>query len=382
MPGPDAAGIAGPPVRVGTRGSRLALAQTELVLSRLRAAHPGVAFELVIVTTQGDANRAAPLAGMGLGVFVSEIERRLAAGDIDLAVHSLKDMPTALPDGMAIGAIPERADPRDVLVCHLGHTLARLPAGARIGTSSPRRAAQIAEYRPDLTIVPIRGNVETRIRKAAGDECDGAILAAAGLHRLGLAGAITEYLPPDRFVPPPGQGAMAVEIRADDARMTALAAAAHHPPTAAAVAAERAFLSILGGGCQVPVGAYAGYAGSDYPGYAGGDYPGGGYAGGGYAGSDYPGGGYDGSDYSGGGYDGCAASDHPGDGYGGYGGGDDDGDGDRDGDRRRLNLTAYIAAPDGSAACRATVAGVAGDVAGLVAAAWELLRGQGADGLL
>ena len=366
MPGPDAdaAGLAGPPVRVGTRGSRLALAQTELVLSRLRAAHPGVAFELVIVTTQGDANRAAPLAGMGLGVFVSEIERRLASGEIDLAVHSLKDMPTALPDGMAIGAVPERADPRDVLVCHLGHTLARLPAGARIGTSSPRRAAQIAEYRPDLTIVPIRGNVETRIRKAAGDECDGAILAAAGLHRLGLADAITEYLPPDRFVPPPGQGAMAVEIRADDARMAALVAAAHHPPTAAAVAAERAFLSILGGGCQVPVGAYAGYAGSGHPGAGCGDYAG-------YGGSDYPGGGYAGGDYPGGGYAGCAASDHPG------GGGDDDGDGDR-----RLSLTAYIAAPDGSAACRATVAGVAGDVAGLAAAAWELLRGQGADGLL
>ena len=365
MPGSDAdaAGRAGPPVRVGTRGSRLALAQTELVLSRLRAVHPGVVFELVIVTTQGDANRAAPLAGMGLGVFVSEIERRLAAGEIDLAVHSLKDMPTALPDGMAIGAVPERADPRDVLVCHLGHTLARLPAGARIGTSSPRRAAQIAEYRPDLTIVPIRGNVETRIRKAAGDECDGAILAAAGLHRLGLADAITEYLPPDRFVPPPGQGAMAVEIRADDARMAALAAAAHHPPTAAAVAAERAFLSILGGGCQVPVGAYAGYAGSDYPG-------------GGYAGSDHPGGGYAGSDHPGAGY---AGSDYPG---GGYGGGGDDGDGDGDGDGRRLNLTAYIAAPDGSAACRATAAGLAGDVAGLAAAAWERLRGQGADGLL
>ena len=370
MPAPDAdaAGLAGPPVRVGTRGSRLALAQTELVLSKLRAAHPGVAFELVIVTTQGDANRAAPLAGMGLGVFVSEIERRLAAGEIDLAVHSLKDLPTALPDGMAIGAIPERADPRDVLVSHLGHTLARLPAGARIGTSSPRRAAQLAEYRPDLTIVPIRGNVETRIRKAAGDECDGAILAAAGLHRLGLADAITEYLPPDRFVPPPGQGAMAVEIRADDARMTALAAAAHHPPTAAAVAAERAFLSILGGGCQVPVGAYADYAGGDHPG--------------GYAGSDYPGdgcGGCAGSDYSGDGCGGYAGSDYPGDGYGGYGG---YGGGDGDGDRRRLNLTAYIAAPDGSAACRATVAGLAGDLAGLAAAAWARLRGQGADGLL
>ena len=323
MPTPDA------PVRVGTRGSPLALAQTELALSRLRAAHPGVAFELVIVTTQGDADRTAPLAGMGLGVFVSEIERRLATGDIDLAVHSLKDLPSTLPDGMAIGAIPERADPRDALVSHLGHSLAQLPAGARIGTSSPRRAAQIAGQRPDLTIVPIRGNVETRLRKAAGAECDAAILAAAGLHRLNLPHAITEYLPPEQFVPPPGQGALAVEIRAADARMAALVAAAHHPPTAAAVAAERAFLALLGGGCQVPVGAYARYPG-----------------------------------------------DHPGD--------DDDHDHDHndDDDRRRLNLTAYLAAPDGAHACRATAAGNAADAPALAAAAWRLLRQQGAAALL
>ena len=321
MPAPDA------PVRVGTRGSPLALAQTELALSRLRAAHPSVAFELVIVTTQGDADRTAPLAGMGLGVFVSEIERRLATGDIDLAVHSLKDLPSTLPDGMAIGAIPERADPRDALVSHLGHPLAQLPAGARIGTSSPRRAAQIAGQRPDLTIVPIRGNVETRLRKAAGAECDAAILAAAGLHRLNLAHAITQYLPPEQFVPPPGQGALAIEIRAADARMAALVAAAHHPPTAAAVAAERAFLALLGGGCQVPVGAYACYPGNDP--------------------------------------------------------GDDDNDHDHNHvDRRRLHLTAYLAAPDGAHACRATAAGNAADAPALAAAAWRLLREQGAAALL
>ena len=330
MPAPDTAGspgAIGAPVRVGTRGSPLALAQTELALSPLRAAHPGVAFELVIVTTQGDADRTAPLAGMGLGVFVSEIERRLASGDIDLAVHSLKDLPSTLPDGMAIGAIPERADPRDALVSHLGHPLAQLPAGARIGTSSPRRAAQIAGQRPDLKIVPIRGNVETRLRKAAGDECDAAILAAAGLHRLNLADAITEYLPPDQFVPPPGQGALAVEIRADDDRMAALVSAAHHPPTAAAVAAERAFLALLGGGCQVPVGAYARYPG-----------------------------------------------DH------GDGGDGDDHDHSHDDRRRHLNLTAYLAAPDGSAAYRATAAGDAAPA--LAAAAWNLLQQQGAAALL
>lgn len=244
-------------MRVGTRGSRLALIQTDLTLSALRAAHPDLRFEVVTVTTQGDANRAAPLAGMGLGVFVKEIERRLETGEIDMAVHSLKDMPTALPDGMAIGAVLERADPRDALVSHLGTALGEFPKGTRIGTSSPRRAAQIAEKRPDLKIVPLRGNVDTRLRKASGDECDGAILAAAGLLRMGLEDVITEYLAPEEFVPPPGQGAMAVEIRADDACMAEALSAIDHAATSAAVTAERSFLEQLGGGCQVPVGAYA-----------------------------------------------------------------------------------------------------------------------------
>ncbi len=244
-------------VRVGTRGSRLALIQTELTLAALRPVHPDVAFEVVTVTTQGDANQTAPLAGMGLGVFVKEIERRLETGEIDMAVHSLKDMPTVLPEGMAIGAVLERADPRDALVSHLGTTLEDYPAGGRIGTSSPRRSAQIAERRPDLEIVPIRGNVDTRLRKASGEECDGTVVAAAGLLRMGLDDVITEYLSPQQFVPPPGQGAMAVEIRADDARMQSIVAAANHETTAVAVAAERAFLEALGGGCQVPVGAYA-----------------------------------------------------------------------------------------------------------------------------
>lgn len=306
-------------VRAGTRGSRLALIQTELTLDALRAAHPGLDFEVVTVTTQGDANRTAPLAGMGLGVFVKEIERRLETGDIDLAVHSLKDMPTLLPDGMAIGAVLERADPRDALATHLGVTLADFPSGGSIGTSSPRRAAQLAARRPDLSIVPIRGNVETRLRKAAGDECDGAILAAAGLLRLGLADAITEYLPPDEFVPPPGQGAMAVEIRAADDRMQSIVAAAHHAPTAAAAAAERAFLQALGGGCQVPVGAYAAPAPDDGP--------------------------------------------NPGAGA-------------------QLRLTVFLSNPEGSAAYRATVSGDAAAPADLAMAAWDELRAQGAAGLL
>ena len=249
-----------PVVRVGTRGSRLALIQTDLTLAALRRAHPGLEFEVVIVTTQGDANQTAALAGLGLGVFIKEIELRLEIGEIDMAVHSLKDMPTLLPDGMVIGAVLERADPRDALVSHLGVKLAEFPAGARIGTSSPRRAAQIAEQRPDLEIVSIRGNVDTRLRKAAGEECDGAILAAAGLLRMRLESVITEYLAPQRFVPPPGQGAMAVEIRAADLWMSELTSAIDHAETAAAVTAERAFLQELGGGCQVPVGAYASVA--------------------------------------------------------------------------------------------------------------------------
>jgi hydroxymethylbilane synthase len=255
--------MAGATIRVGTRGSRLALIQTELTLAILREARPNVLFEVVTVTTQGDANQTAPLAGMGLGVFVKEIERLLEIGEIDMAVHSLKDMPTVLPEGMALGAILERADPRDALVSHLGKTLDEFPAGAKIGTSSPRRQAQIAERRPDLEIVPIRGNVDTRLRKAAGEECDGTVIAVAGLDRMGLADVITEYLSPEEFVPPPGQGAMAVEIRADDKRTAELVASADHAPTTAAVNAERSFLEALGGGCQVPVGAYAEYDDSD-----------------------------------------------------------------------------------------------------------------------
>lgn len=255
--------MSGVTVRVGTRGSRLALIQTELTLALLREARPDVRFEVVTVTTQGDANQTAPLAGMGLGVFVKEIERRLETGEIDMAVHSLKDMPTVLPPGMALGAVLERADPRDALVSHLGTTLDEFPAGAKIGTSSPRRQAQIAERRSDLDIVPIRGNVDTRLRKAAGEECDGTVIAVAGLDRMGMSEVITEYLSPEDFVPPPGQGAMAVEIRADDQRTAELVASADHAPTSAAVRAERSFLEALGGGCQVPIGAYAEFDGPD-----------------------------------------------------------------------------------------------------------------------
>lgn len=244
-------------LRVGTRGSSLALRQTEEVLERLQSSNPGLTFETSIVRTQGDANATAPLAGMGLGVFVKEIEQQLLSGQIDLAVHSLKDMPTQLPEGLSIGAVLERADPRDVQVNRWGVPLSELPDGARIGTSSPRRVAQLKHYCPQVEVVPIRGNVETRLSKAQGTECDGAILAAAGLDRLGLTDRITEYLPPEQFVPPPGQGVLAVEVRSEDQHIAEVLQPIEHHATRQAITAERAFLEALGGGCQVPVGAYA-----------------------------------------------------------------------------------------------------------------------------
>ena len=245
------------PIRVGSRGSPLALIQDEEALSQLRSHHPGLELEVVVVRTSGDANQTAPLAGMGLGVFVSQIEERLLSGDLDMAIHSLKDLPTRLPDGLALGAILARRDPRDVLVNRWNCRLTDLPEGARIGTSSPRRAAQLHRYAPGVEVVPIRGNVETRLRRADGDAADGAVLAAAGLVRLGMEDRVAEYLSPQRFVPAPGQGALAVEVRQDDRRMLDILERIEHPATRFEVTAERAFLETLGGGCSLPVGAFA-----------------------------------------------------------------------------------------------------------------------------
>ncbi len=255
--GENGDGVSRKVVRVGSRASALARRQTEQVLETLRPLYPQLNFQVVAVSTQGDANVAAPLAGMGLGVFVKEIEQQLLSGQLDLAVHSLKDMPTLLPEGLELAALLPREDPRDGLVNRWNCSLERLPAGARIGTSSPRRRAQLLRRRPDLTVTPVRGSVPTRLRKAEGEECDGAILAAAGLLRLGLADRIAEYLAPQEFVPPPGQGVLAVEARAGDDRMLGLLRAIDHAPTRYAATAERAFLEKLGGGCQTPVGAYA-----------------------------------------------------------------------------------------------------------------------------
>ncbi len=244
-------------IRTGTRGSILAIRQTEEVLAQLGPKFPELDFQVTPVRTQGDINATASLTGMGLGVFVNEIERMLLDGELDMAVHSLKDMPTKLPDGLFIGAMTGRQDPRDVLVNRWHCRLADLPEGARIGTSSPRRRALLNSLCPQATVLPIRGNVETRLNKAQSDDYDGAVLAAAGLIRLGLTEHIDDYLSPQRFVPPPGQGVLAVEVRSDDQRMIDMLRSVDNTATRLAATAERAFLEKLGGGCQLPVGAYA-----------------------------------------------------------------------------------------------------------------------------
>lgn len=235
----------------------MALIQDEVVIDRLKANSSDLEFEIETVRTKGDADQTSRLAGMGLGIFVKELEQELLDGKLDLAVHSLKDMPTQLTDGLVLGAVLSREDPRDVLVNRFGCSLEELPEGSKIGTSSPRRAAQLQKYAPQVEVVSIRGNVETRLRKAQGEEADGAVLAAAGLIRLGLQDQVTEFLSPQRFVPPPGQGILAVEARADDHRMLELLATINDADTRYEATAERAFLEKLGGGCSVPVGALA-----------------------------------------------------------------------------------------------------------------------------
>ena len=247
----------GPALKVGSRGSALALIQDHVVIGRLKANSPNLNFEVDTVRTRGDADQTSRLAGMGLGIFVKELEDELLSGKLDIAVHSLKDMPTLLADGLVLGAVLSREDPRDVLVNRFGVPLDSLKKGTRIGTNSPRRAAQLMMFAPQVEIVSIRGNVETRLRKSQGDEADGAILAAAGLIRLGLADQVTEYLSATKFVPPPGQGILAVECRADDHHMMNLLAAIDDADTRYEATAERTFLERLGGGCSVPVGAFA-----------------------------------------------------------------------------------------------------------------------------
>lgn len=250
-------------LRLGTRGSQLALAQARLVADRLEAAAPGLAVELVTIATAGDRDQATPLAaGERPGWFTTAIQEALQRGEVDIAVHSLKDLPTRRPQGLVIAAVPLREDPRDALVSRTGAPLRSLPPGAVVGTGSPRREAQLRELRPDLDIRPIRGNVETRIRKVREGEYDAAVVALAGLRRLGLEAEVAEIFGFEELLPAPGQGALAVECRADDARARGLLARIDDPAVRLAVTAERSFLAAIEGGCSFPAAAYAEHFGT------------------------------------------------------------------------------------------------------------------------
>jgi len=247
-------------ITLGSRPSKLARWQTQHILDQLKTAWPELTCRVVTLVTEGDKNVTQGLPEIGgKGVFTSELETALRSGEIDLAVHSLKDLPVDSSAGLSIGAVGLRADARDVLITANGQNLANLPVGARVGTSSLRRQAQLKAARPDLTILPLRGNVDTRIRKALEGDYDAIILAAAGVERLDLGKYITEYLPLEVLLPAPGQGALAVQCRADDNEVLKLLESVHHLATYQAVTAERAFLSSLGAGCSAPVAAYANY---------------------------------------------------------------------------------------------------------------------------
>lgn len=245
-------------IRVGTRGSLLAVRQTGMLIDDLSRLNPDYSFEVIKIKTQGDIIQDVPLSQVGgKGLFVKEIEKALLDAEIDLAVHSMKDMPAELPPELVIGAVPERVDPRDALISGLGAGLRDLPAGTVVGTSSLRRVAQLKAFRPDLEMVSLRGNVDTRLRKLEEGLVGAIIMATAGLIRLGLRERITEFISPEVCLPAVGQGALAIEIRDKDNEICRLMESIHHRPTCLAVAAERAFLARLEGGCQVPIAGYA-----------------------------------------------------------------------------------------------------------------------------
>ena len=245
-------------ITLGSRPSKLARWQTEHILAQLKSAWPALSFRLVTLVTTGDKIIDRPLPEIGgKGVFTAELESALLSGEIDLAVHSLKDLPVENSAGLSIGAVGLRACAQDVLISAKGETLWELPVGARLGTSSLRREAQVKAARPDLTILPLRGNVDTRLRKVLEGEYDAIILAAAGIERLGLGNHITEYISLDVMLPAPGQGALAIQCRSGDVELLQLLQPIHDLPTYNAVTAERAFLAALGGGCSAPVAAHA-----------------------------------------------------------------------------------------------------------------------------
>ena len=243
-------------ITIGSRGSALALWQANWVKDRLEAA--GHKIQIQIIKTTGDKMQTASLAASGSkGLFIKEIEEALLAGQVDLAVHSMKDLPTNLPEGLGVAAVPEREDPHDALVSKSGISLQQLPPGARIGTSSLRRQSQLLALRPDVKVVPMRGNVDTRLRKLERGGCEALVLAGAGLKRLGFASHITSWFSESEICPAVGQGALAIEISLQNSAVREAVAQLNHPSTHQAVRAERAMLEALGGGCQLPIAAYA-----------------------------------------------------------------------------------------------------------------------------
>ncbi len=247
-------------VKLGTRASALARAQTELVAALIAAARPELELSTHVISTAGDRTQETgePLPEIGgKGLFTAELERALLESEIDLAVHSLKDLPTVEVPGVVVGAVPAREDARDCLVARAAGSLAELGDGAVVGTSSLRRSAQLSALRPDLEIRSIRGNVDTRIRKVEAGEYDAAVLAAAGVRRLGLDSAVSEWLAPETMLPAPGQGALGIQCRAEDAAIRSLLAEIDDAAAGAETTAERAFLEALGGGCAAPVAALA-----------------------------------------------------------------------------------------------------------------------------
>jgi len=240
---------------VGSRGSKLSLIQAEYVVAKIRETNPDIEASISQIVTKGDRNLHVQLEQMAsIGVFVKELEEALLNGQINLAVHSLKDMPTQIPSGLYLAAVTERLDPRDVLVSR-GEKLVELASGAKVGTGSLRRAVQLGVCRPDLEVCSIRGNVDTRLQKVVNGEFDGVILAAAALKRLGWEDRVSEYLSTEHFLPAVGQGTLAIETRLDDSEVVNIVVPLNHLPTWQSITAERAFLSALGGGCRAPIAA-------------------------------------------------------------------------------------------------------------------------------
>ena len=245
-------------VRIGSRRSQLALVQTEWVIEQLRTFYPETEFEIKEIVTKGDKILDVTLSKVGgKGLFVKEIEQALIDGEVDFAVHSMKDMPAEMPEGLILASVPKREDPRDCLISHHHYTIDTLPKGAKVGTSSLRRAAQLLAYRNDLQIESIRGNINTRLSKLETDGLDAIILAAAGLHRVGWQDRITQYLDTEISIPAVGQGALGIQSRANDSEILEMLAKINDDSTRILVSSERAFLNRLQGGCQIPIGAYA-----------------------------------------------------------------------------------------------------------------------------